>query len=171
VLDDGYQDGAVERLGDHRPAGPYRGGKADVYEGGTRTPLVTWWPGTIPPGTSAEIVCTIDLAASLAALVGQPVGPGEFPDSVDVLDALLGRAGARGREALVLQDNGGSGRYGYRAGRWKLVRLPGRKPADALYDLEADPGETTDLRRAHADVVARLGADLDTVLAAPRARR
>ncbi|MDH3584931.1 MAG: sulfatase-like hydrolase/transferase, partial [Phycisphaerae bacterium] len=39
VLDDGYKDGAKEKLGSHKPAGPYRGGKYSIFEGGTRTPF------------------------------------------------------------------------------------------------------------------------------------
>ena len=52
VLDDGYQDGAIEKVGDHCPAGPYRGGKYSIYEGGTRTPFITRWPAVIQPGVA-----------------------------------------------------------------------------------------------------------------------
>ncbi|MEM7314132.1 MAG: sulfatase-like hydrolase/transferase, partial [Planctomycetota bacterium] len=64
VMDDGYEDDALEKLGNHRAAGQFTGGKYSVYEGGTRTPFITRWPGTISPGTSDQVVCTIDLAAS-----------------------------------------------------------------------------------------------------------
>ena len=53
VVDDGYRDQAVEKLGDHRPAGPLRGGKYSAYDGGTRVPFVVRWPGTVKPGVSA----------------------------------------------------------------------------------------------------------------------
>jgi arylsulfatase A len=180
VLDDGYKDDAVEKLGDHRPAGPFRDGKYSVYEGGTRTPFITWWPGRIAPGVSDDIVCTIDLAASLAGLVDQPLTEGAFPDSDNVLGALLGNPEARGRTALLQQDNGSSGRFGYREGNWKLVRLPPRKkkggdqadpkPAsmlEALYDLDTDPGETTDVRDQFPDVAARLSKNLDAIVQTP----
>lgn len=175
VLDDGYKDEAVEKRGDHRPAGPFCGGKYSVYEGGTRTPFIVWGPGRVVPGVSNEIVCTIDLAASLARLAGHTVEPGSFPDSVDVLDALLGTPGGRGRTALVQQDNGTSGRFGYRDGKWKLVRLPpgnnakragGAAPAerDALYDLATDPGESTDVSELFPEVAARLARDLNAAV-------
>lgn len=178
VLDDGYKDDAVEKLGDHAPAGPFRGGKYSVYEGGTRTPFIAWWPGRIAPGESDEIVCTIDLAASLATLAGQAISAGGFPDSVDVLGALLGDAGARGRTALLQQDHGSSGRFGFREGKWKLVRLP-RKMAgkagassalldaaqESLYDLAGDPGETTDVADKFPDVAARMRQSLEKELA------
>jgi arylsulfatase A-like enzyme len=168
VLDDGYKDDAVEKLGDHRPAGPFRGGKYSVFEGGTRTPFIAWWPGTIGPGVCDEIVCTIDLPRSLAALAGKPAAVGTFPDSQDLRGVLIGEADARGRESLVQQDNGRSGRFGYRSGRWKLVRQPAgekqvrpRIARDSLYDLESDPGEATDVRAKFPEVARRLGGELD----------
>ncbi|MBL9201952.1 MAG: sulfatase-like hydrolase/transferase, partial [Opitutaceae bacterium] len=68
VMDDGYKDFALEKRGDHRAGGLFRGGKYSVFEGGTRTPFIARWKGTIKPAVSDDIVCTIDLAASLAAL-------------------------------------------------------------------------------------------------------
>ncbi len=90
ILDDGYQDGAVTQLGDHRPAGPYSGGKYSVLEGGTRTPFITRWKGRIPAGVSDQIVCTVDLAASLAELAAVSLPEDACLDSFDVLGALLG---------------------------------------------------------------------------------
>ena len=174
VLDDGYKDEAVEKLGDHRPAGPFRGGKYSVFEGGTRTPFIAWGPGRIAPGVSDEIVCTIDLPRTLATLAGRPPAVGTFPDSEDVLGALLGRPDAQGRDSLVQQDNGTSGRFGYRSETWKLVREPAGKRGDRprahrdrLYDLASDPGESTDVSARFPEVAARLTAALDGVLARP----
>jgi arylsulfatase A len=87
VLDDGYKDDAVAKLGDHRAAGPFRDGKYSVYEGGTRTPFIARWPGRIAPGVSDAIVCTIDLATSVAAIIGATV-PGR--------SAFTGMNSARG---------------------------------------------------------------------------
>jgi arylsulfatase A-like enzyme len=185
VLDDGYRDEAVEKNGSHRPAGPFSGGKYSVYEGGTRTPFITCWPGRIAPGTSDEIVCTIDLAASLAAVVGQPVPDEACLDSFDLHAALLGEAGARGRDHLIQQDNGRSGTFGFRVGTWKLLRHDGGVarnhavdrplantpvPRIQLFDLAADPGETQDQRAARADVAADMAGRLDQTIAAGRTR-
>ena len=74
VMDDGYKDLALEKRGSHRPAGPYRGGKYSVYEGGTRTPLITRWKGRIKPGVSDQVVCTIDFASSFAAIAVRAAG-------------------------------------------------------------------------------------------------
>jgi arylsulfatase A-like enzyme len=175
VLDDGYKDDAAEKLGDHRPAGPFRGGKYSVFEGGTRTPFIVWGPGRVAPGVSDEIVCTIDLPRSLATLAGRPPAADLFPDSENVLGALLGKPDAKGRGSLVQQDNGTSGRFGFRSGTWKLVRRPGgkreaagkrepRPSTDSLYDLAADPGETTDVSGTFPDVATRLSGELDAVV-------
>ncbi len=185
VLDDGYQDGAVEKLGSHQPAGPFSGGKYSVLEGGTRTPFITRWPGRIPAGVSDEVVCTVDLPASLAALAGAELPPDACLDSFNVLDALLGQPGAKGRDHLLQQDNGVSGNFGLRAGEWKLVRTkvqrkpgavvtlkerPERAPLHALYHLPEDPAELKDVSEQHPEVAQRLIGKMDAVISAGRSR-
>jgi len=165
VLDDGYKDGAIEMLGDHKPAGPYRGGKYSPYEGGTRTPFITYWPGTIHPGTTDAMVSTIDLAVSLNRLAGSVVSDGTFPDSYDVLDALLGKKNAEGR-TFIFEEAIRS--FGLRKGDWKLVdhqtedrveRLTYLKPAGyryELYNLSEDPGEKNNLYTKHPQVAREM---------------
>lgn len=185
VLDDGYMDGALERIGDHRAAGPFSGGKYSVYEGGTRTPFITRWKGHITPGVSDEIVCTIDMAASLAALTGQPVPEDACLDSLNVLGALLGRAGAEGREHLVQQNNGNGGVYGLRAGDWKLLRHDNRSarnvvveteltntpvPQFQLFDLTQDPAERHNVIDQHPETAERLKTQLVQIIAGGRTR-
>jgi arylsulfatase A-like enzyme len=184
VLDDGYKDGAVTKLGEHQPAGPYRGGKYSVWEGGTRTPFITRWKGNIAPAVSDEMVCTVDFATSLGALAGQTPAANGCLDSVNLLDALLGKPGAKGRDHLLQQDNG-SGNFGLRAGEWKLVRLDKRGKSEArvskeeralptakhsLYNLTSDPGERTDVSAAHPEIVQRLTAQLDKLISDGRSR-
>lgn len=183
VLDDGYRDEAVEKLGDHRPAGPFSGGKYSVLEGGTRTPFITRWPGHIAPGVSDAFVSTIDLAASLAALVGEPIQDHGCLDSMNVLDALLGRS-AVGREYVLQQNNEGSN-LGLRIGPWKLVRIPSRPSSPAvvtvrpavlpsgeygLYHLEKDPAELVDLAGTHPDQLEHMKQRLEQILRAGRTR-
>ena len=175
VLDDGYKDGAVEKLGNHDPSGPFSGGKYSIQEGGTRTPFITRWPGHISPGVSKQIVCTIDLPASLAALTGVALREAACLDSLNVLPALLGEPDAAGRTSLVQQDNGQAGNFGFRAGHWKLQRRGGGRqkgrPQDVgLYDLASDPAESDNLIMQQPDVAARLSAQLDEILAAGRSR-
>jgi arylsulfatase A len=185
VMDDGYKDFALERLGAHRAAGPWRGGKYSVFEGGTRTPFITRWKGGIEPGVSGEIVCTIDLAASFAAMAGIPLPGDAFLDSFDVWDALLGKPGAKGREHLIQQDNGQTGNYGFRAGDWKLVRHDSKSarnmvverkltntpvPRFQLFDLATDPGEQTNLAGQHPERAETMKKRLADYIASGRSR-
>jgi len=92
VVDDGYQDDAVEKLGDHKPAGPLRGGKYSLFEGGTRIPFIIKWDDMIKPGISEALFSQIDLLASFADLSGQELTPADAPDSHNNLDLLLGKS-------------------------------------------------------------------------------
>ncbi|MFO0909822.1 MAG: sulfatase-like hydrolase/transferase, partial [Isosphaeraceae bacterium] len=168
VVDDGYKDDAVAKLGEHRPAGPFRGGKYSLFEGGTRVPFVVRWPARVKPGTSDALVCQVDLLATLAKLVGQTLSKEAGPDSVNVLPALLGET-AKGREELVEH----AGRLSLRQGNWKLIPAgagPARlaftnveSGADAkvqLFDLAVDPGETQNLAEKHPERVKAMLARL-----------
>lgn len=173
VLDDGYKDQAVEKntLSGHQPAGIYRDGKYSLFEGGTRVPFITHWPKTIPPGESKEVVCTIDLAASLAALVGQSIPKDACLDSMDVMQALLGVKDARGRDHLIQQDNRGPGAI--QADGWKLVTKEawGKKSKIlALYNLDDDPAEEKNLYAQCPERIKALEAKREAVIKAGRSR-
>ncbi|MFG0289384.1 MAG: arylsulfatase [Rhodopirellula sp. JB044] len=176
VLIDDYQDRADELRGDHDPNGPYRGGKYNVFEGATRTPLIVRMPGVVPTGTSEKVVCTIDFAASLASWVNAEVPDAALHDSRNVMKALLGHIDAVGRSALVQQDNGW-GSYGYRKGNWKLVRCDGRamlnadlqmkrtrQPKFALYNLLDDPGETKNTIADHQERAEMMKKELQSII-------
>ena len=185
VLDDGYKDGAIEQIGKHRAGGVFSGGKYSVLEGGTRTPFITRWKGRVQPGVSDELVCTIDFAASLSALTGVSLPQDACLDSIDVIDALLGKSGAKGRDHLVQQDNGRGGNYGLRVGDWKLQRHDSKRarnvvverqlantpvPQFQLFDLSSDPSESKNVLAAHPDVAQRMKARLARIIAAGRSR-
>lgn len=179
VIDDGYQDQAVTKLGDHRPAGPFRGGKYSAFEGGTRTPLIVRWPAKVKPGsTSDALVCQIDFPASFASLVGAELPADAAPDSFDVLPALLGESGA-GRQTLVEH----AGTLSYRDRAWKLIvgsKGPkrnantntelGNAAAPQLYDLSSDPGETKNVAVDHRELVASMLAALEAIQKAKGSR-
>ncbi|MFO1483749.1 MAG: arylsulfatase [Verrucomicrobiaceae bacterium] len=184
VLDDGYKDGAVEKLGTHKPAGPLSGGKYSVFEGGTRTPFITRWKGRVKPGVSDEVVCTIDLAASFASLTGVALPENACRDSFNVLPALLGESSAKGRDHLLQQDNNGTN-YGLRVGKWKLVRMKAKGKSQAvvtkkdtplptslhaLYHLPDDPGEEHDVSAKNPEKTQELITKLDALIAAERSR-
>jgi arylsulfatase A-like enzyme len=185
VLDDGYKDGAIEKIGDHRAAGPYTGGKYSVYEGGTRTPFITRWTGRIKPTVKDEMVCTIDLAASFAALTEQEIPDEACLDSFDVLAALLGAANAKGRNYLVQQNNGNNGTYALRSGQWKLHRYDRKTarnievekqltntkvPEFQLFNLSDDPAESKNIVDEHPGVADQLKKQLASVIDQGRSR-
>ncbi len=169
--------------GDHAgSAGPLREGKGTAFEGGVRVPFLARWPGRIPAGSVVrEPAMTIDVLPTLARIVGAPL-PERPIDGKDVSALLFAEGGARSPHDVLLfyYDRG---LRALRSGRFKLVlphrsqTLEGRpgsggtpgpyKQVDvpqALYDLVADVGETTDVSAAHPDVVERL------LVAAERAR-
>jgi arylsulfatase A-like enzyme len=177
VVDDGYQDDAVEKLGSHRPAGPYRGGKYSNFEAGTRVPLIVSWPGRTKPSISNALISQVDLAASLAALTGYRMPEGAAPDSINVLPSLLGES-KTAREYLVEQGSVLSLRHG----DWKLIppsKGPkinnnvnielGNDPAPQLYNLARDPGERNNVASAEPQRVQQMMAKLEDIRANPRA--
>ena len=185
VGDDGYVDGAVEKMGTHRPAGPYNGGKYSVYEGGTRTPFITRWKGRIKPGVSDGLVCTIDLAASRAGMTDVEVADSACVDSFDVHEALLDASAMSSRDHLVQQDNGSIGNFGLRVGEWKLLKHAKSKafnlevnkklastevPEYQLFNLKADPGEKTNVIEQNSDVASMMKSRLDVLISQGRSR-
>ena len=178
IFNDGYKDGAVKEANGHKPAGPYRGGKYQIYEGGTRIPFIVSWPGKVTPGTSKALVSQLDLYASLAELIGTPEAAKARPDSVNVLSALLGTS-PTGRATFVEQDSGPT--LALREGSWKLV-IPGaatntRKlleegditqgppPAKGvqLYNLDDDVHEDHNIAAQHPDIVQKMIDELRLV--------
>jgi arylsulfatase A-like enzyme len=164
VLDDGYADGAVKDLNGHTPAGVLRGGKYSLLEGGHRVPFIARWPGRIRAGgVSDALVAFVDMPATAAALVTRPLGKNDAPDSVNVLDAVIGEG--KGREELVVH----AGALAIRRGNLKLIpaapanarpsngKMPGK---DQLYDVAADPGETANLAEQRPEKVKELSAAL-----------
>lgn len=185
VLDDGYKDDAIEKIGDHRAAGPYTGGKYSVYEGGTRTPFITRWKGHVEPGVSPAVVCTIDLSASLASLCGGEIPKDACLDSFDVSHALLGVPNAKGREHLVQQDNGSNGTYALRVGDWKLHRYDRERarnvvvekqlentdvPKFQLFNLANDPAEKNNVMNQQPEIGKELKSRLEKIIADGRTR-
>jgi len=178
VIDDGYRDDAVEKLGAHRPSGPFRGGKYSHFEAGTRVPFIVRWPGRVKVGTSEALVSQVDLLASLAALTGQTLADPDGPDSLNMVDAFLGRSTV-GRDHLVEQ----AASQVLRLGPWKFIEASkrpamnlntntelGNDAVDQLYDLASDPGETRNLAAANPEKVAEMRTLLQRIRSSGRTR-
>lgn len=126
VVDDGYQDRAVELLGDHRPAGPYRAGKYSTFEGGTVVPAIVSWPKKVQAGQESDaLISQIDWLASLSTLVGARIPKGGAIDSQNHLSTLLGED--RQDRSYVLEQAANHA-LSVRTKEWKYIS-PSQGPA------------------------------------------
>jgi arylsulfatase A-like enzyme len=149
VVDDGYMDEAVEKLMDHKPWGPFRGGKYSTFEAGTRVPFIVHWPGKVRTGISDALVSQIDMLGTMASLTGISEVNSIPEDSQDQPPAWLG-IDPDGRDYVI----GAASSLTILTRDWKYIepsngrpynRLTntelGNKQADQLYDMRSDRGE------------------------------
>lgn len=170
VINDGYIDDSVEKLGDHNPSGPFRGGKYSLFEAGTRVPFITYWKGKIEPGMSEALASQLDIMSSLANLAGSEL---EGPDSYNMLDFFLGKNMA-GRENLIMEAGG---RTAFRKGNWVLIPpYPG--PAIArnvnielgnssdyqLYNLKEDPGQQFNMAETNPEKLNEMIVEYEGIM-------
>jgi len=169
VVDDGYQDQAVELLGEHRPWGDFRGGKYSNFEAGTRVPFIVSWPSKIKQGVSDALVSHIDIFASLSKLIGGTIHDNVAPDSRDQLNTLLGKD-KKGRDYIIeqagaLSVSDGEWKYiapsnGAAHSKWTNTEL-GNNKEPQLYNLRKDIGEKTNVAAEHPEKIQELKAVLD----------
>lgn len=128
---------------------PMNGEKGMLSEGGIRVPYVVTWPGRIPSGqVFDEPVSSLDVAATAVALSG--AGDNDLLDGVNIVPYLAGEREGAPHEVLFWRW---SGQSAIREGNWKLF-IGGTR--EYLYDIVADPGETTNLLKEHPKVAERL---------------
>jgi arylsulfatase A-like enzyme len=179
VVDDGYKDDAREKLGNHKPWGPFRGGKYSTFEAGTRVPFIVRWPSHVNRGVSDALVSQVDFLASFASFTKQTLDGDAGPDSVDTMSAFLGQS-KQGRGSLI-EEGGG---LALRRGQWKYIEPNkrqrvnrdtaielGNSPEPQLYDLSKDPGEATNLAAEMPEKLRELASELDALKTAGRTRR
>jgi len=163
------QTNAVLRMFDHNPNAPWRGMKADIYEGGHRVPHVVRWPGTVRPGSlNDQTVCLVDWMATVAAIVGHTLPSDAAEDSFNLLPTLRDPRQSV-RDDLV--HHSGGGMFAIRRGPWKLiagrgsggwtrVKAAANDPPGQLYNLDEDPTEQHNVHAQHPEVVEQLTARL-----------
>lgn len=158
--DNGHEPGAGK-------AGPFKGCKTNLFEGGIRSPLIAWGPGFIDHAgvrNRDSVFCAIDLVPSLVHFAGVPNPPSVEYDGEDVLSTILGRSDAS-REAPIFWSRPPDRKnfYGFenlpdlaiRAGDWKLLcDYDGSRPM--LFNLEDDLSESNNLASSHTDKVEGL---------------
>lgn len=151
-----------------------RGSKLSLYEGGIRMPFIIRWPGKIPPATidSTSVLCATDLFSSLCSVAGASVPERYISDGQDIRQTLLGKSFTRkkpmyweyGRNEKTFKYPMGNDRspsLAMREGKWKLLMNKDSSRIE-LYDIENDPGETTNLVNDHPDVAKKLSKKLLT---------
>ncbi len=154
----------------HRVSGPYRGSKADLWEGGHRVPFFVRWPGEIPDGSTCnETICLTDLFATLADLLIDDIPDGSAEDSVSFLPAFYDQPLAAERTGLIHSSI--SGHFGYRLNHWKLLLARGsggwtapnesaakqqKRAAYQLYNLEIDPSESRNIGSEEHEIAHHL---------------
>ncbi|MFY8052137.1 MAG: sulfatase-like hydrolase/transferase, partial [Armatimonadaceae bacterium] len=173
VVDDGYQDQAVTLLGDHKPAGPLRGGKYSLFEGGTRVPFLVRWPagqrsspedarksGTV----TTSMISLVDMLTSFDTILNSGRSKPLSGDGFDVSDALRGTG--PGKRNYIVEH---AGRLALRWEKWKYIppgkgvafqpltgTETGNLDADQLYNLDTDPHEDRNVAAANPDVITRM---------------
>jgi arylsulfatase A-like enzyme len=168
----------------HNPNAPWRGKKADIWEGGHRVPFIVRWPDIIPNYiVSNEPICAVDIMATVAKIVDYDLTVNAAEDSWDLSDLFFGRkVGIDAnqdpvREAIL--HHGGNGNYdemiAIRKGKWKMIPFLGSagwtQPVfidsndsivkGQLYNLEKDPGENKNLWKEHPEIVDQLNDELE----------
>lgn len=179
VLNDGYLDQAEELVGNHKPAGPLRGGKYSSFEAGARVPLIVKWPaGITKSSVSNTLIGQVDFYASLAKLTGQSIAAGDAADSYDMLQQLLGKS-KQDRPYLITQGGPLSiieGDYKYitpskgaKVARDVNIEL-GNDPAPQLYNIKKDVFEKVNLAEKDPARVKAMEEKLNAVKAAAGSR-
>ncbi len=148
------------RLEDEANNGPWRGGKQHMYEGGLRVPGIVRWQGVIKPGSSTErMTMTMDIFPTVCEVAG--VTPPNQIDGLSFLAALTGKDESSPKRDLYFIRREGGIEYGgktieaYRRDEWKLLQDNPFAPLE-LYDLHADPLESTNLAMKNHQILQQL---------------
>ena len=134
--------------------GPFRNGKASVYEGGTRVVSIANWPGHIKPGTTIdEMIHVTDMYPTIASLAGASTEKCKPLDGVNQWPTISeGKPSARTEVVYNIEPF----RAGIRQGDWKLIWRVMLPAAIELYNIKTDPSEKDNVAAQHPEIVAQL---------------
>ena len=134
-------------------AGPFRGGRGELYEGGLRVPMIVYWPGTIRPGqVSAFSWAAWDFLPTAMQIALRE--PPKNIDGISVLPTLLGETQTNRHEFFSWELHGREFAQAARMGDWKIVHSKAGEKWE-LYNLKTDPGETQDVADKNPGVIAK----------------
>lgn len=161
----------------HDPSYIFRGHKADIFEGGHRVPYLVQWPQKVKPGKSEQLLCTTDLFATVADLIGAELRDEMAEDSYSFLPALHVKSNAETRKSIVHHSINGS--FAYRKGKYKLnfcsgsggwsAPRPNSKEAKnlpqlQLYNLKEDIAEEKNIQDQHPEIVEQFRSELTKIV-------
>jgi arylsulfatase A-like enzyme len=149
-------------------AGPFRGRKRSLYEGGIRVPGIVCWPGHVPAGRveNEAVMAGVDWLPTVCRLAGVEVPGDHRLDGQDRSDVVIGKAQARTKPLLwewrfriAGEPFHKSPTLAIRDGQWKLLMNADRSRVE-LYDIPRDPTELANQADAHPEIVERLAAQV-----------
>lgn len=156
----------------------FKGGKRDIYEGGHHVPFLMRWPKVIEAGRKAKIpVCQSDFLATIADILGADIPENAGEDSYSLYPVLVSDHYDRDLRGPVIHHSS-MGYFAIRQGKWKLNMLrgsggslqprliqplAGEAPYE-LYNMEEDPGESTNLYFEHPDIVEKMTRQITEIV-------
>ncbi len=156
----------------------FKGGKRDIYEGGHHVPFLMSWPKVIETGRIVDVtVCQSDIFSTIAEVIASKIPDNAAEDSYSLYPLLKNKVYDTEFRGPVIHHSG-MGYFAIREGKWKLNMLRGSggslepkliqpKEGEALYelyDMEIDPGETTNLYFEHPEIVERLTGKITEII-------
>jgi arylsulfatase A-like enzyme len=156
--------------------GDLRGDKHTIYQGGTNVPFIVSWPGTVKEGSvSDDMINLLDIFATVCEITdgNLPESKDVAPDSYSFLPSLLNKTNPHPRTSMITAD--ANGMHALRDGDWKYIddTPPDGLPENRLkqlerfepqlYNLNQDPGETTNLYNENPDLVEKLIEKLNSM--------
>jgi arylsulfatase A-like enzyme len=140
-------------------AGPHRGFKRSLTDGGIRVPAIVRWPGTTKPGGSDHVWAFWDFLPTACDLAGVDVPKGL--DGVSIVPTITGKGEQKRHEFLYWEFHEGGTAQAVRNGNWKAIRPAPSRPLE-LYDIATDPAEKQNVATDNAAVLAKIEAYLKT---------
>jgi arylsulfatase A-like enzyme len=177
------QDETIQayRADDHKANAYFRGGKADIWEGGHRTPFFARWPGVVKPDSKCdETICLTDIFATCADITGAEIDDNAAEDSFSFLPLLRGEEPAKKRAPVI--HHSASATFSIRSGKYKLVLGTGsggrevprgrafEKPYQ-LFNLEKDPSEKKNIIEENPKMAEKLEDAFQQIFEAGASRK